>query len=98
MKRQRLLSVCGLFDFRLFDAPPTKGTESIDGRTSMNSYQFGAHQQAHSVHGETNREIGLRAVAAAILYRGDASNVQHALCRERFAPLASAAPSSDRES
>jgi hypothetical protein len=96
-----MLAVCGLFDFRLFDAPPTKGTESIDGRTSMNSYQLGAHQQAqqaHSVHGETNREIGLRAVAAAILYRGDASNVQHALCRERFAPSASAAQSSDRQS
>ena len=63
----------------------------------MNRYQFGTHQQAHSVHGEQNREIGLRAVAAAILYRGDASNVQHTLCRERSAPSASATRSSDRE-
>jgi hypothetical protein len=63
----------------------------------MNRYQFGAHQQAHPVHGEQNREIGLRAVAAAILYRGDASNVEHTLCRELSAPTASATRSNDRE-
>jgi hypothetical protein len=63
----------------------------------MNRYQLEAQQQAHSVHGEQNREIGLRAVAAAILYRGDASNVQHTLGRERTAPWPSAARSSDRE-
>ena len=63
----------------------------------MNRHQFGAHQQAHSVHGDQNREIGLRAVAAAILYRGDTSNVEHTLSRELSAPTASANRSSDRE-
>ena len=97
LSRRRISVVCDRFGFRLFDDSPTKWTESIDGRTSMNRYQFGAHQQAHSVHGEQNREIGLRAVAAAILYRGDASNVQHTLCSERSAPSTSATRSSDRE-
>jgi hypothetical protein len=63
----------------------------------MNRYHSGAQQQANSVHGEQNREIGLRAVAAAILYRGDAHNVEHTLCRELSAPSASATPSSDRD-
>jgi hypothetical protein len=62
----------------------------------MNRYHFGAQQQANSVHGEQNREIGLRAVAAAILYRDNAHNVEHTLCRELSAPSASATPSNDR--
>ena len=60
----------------------------------MNRYQFGAHQQAR---GDQNREIGLRAVAAAVLYQGDASNVEHALARDLFVPTAPAAQSSDHE-
>jgi hypothetical protein len=63
----------------------------------MTRYQFGAQQQANSVHAEQNREIGLRAVAAAILYRGGAHNVEHTLCRELTAPSASAMLSSDRQ-
>ena len=61
----------------------------------MSRQQFGA--QAYSVRGDQNREIGLRAVAAAILYGGDASNVQHTPCSERSAPSAPATRSSDRE-
>ena len=45
----------------------------------MSRHQFGAH--AYSVRGDQNREIGLRAVAAAILYQGDASNVERRLSR-----------------
>jgi hypothetical protein len=63
----------------------------------MNRYHFGAQQQVNSVHGEQNREIGLRAVAAAILYGGDAHKVEHTLCRELCVPAALATPSSDRE-
>jgi hypothetical protein len=63
----------------------------------MNRYHFGAQQQPNSVHGEQTREIGLRAVAAAILYRGDAHNVQHTLCRELSAPSACATPPIDRK-
>jgi hypothetical protein len=63
----------------------------------MNRYHFGAPQQANSVHGEQTREIGLRAVAAAILYRGDAHNVEHTICRELSSPSACGMPSSDRE-
>jgi hypothetical protein len=63
----------------------------------MNRYHIGAQQQANSVHGEQSREIGLRAVAAAILYRGDAHNVEHTLGRELSASAASATPSSDRQ-
>jgi hypothetical protein len=65
----------------------------------MNRDHFGAQQQANSLHAELNREIGLRAVAAAIRYRGGAHNVDHTLCRELSAPSASASasPTSDRE-
>jgi hypothetical protein len=48
----------------------------------MSRHQFGA--QAYSVRGDQNREIGLRAVAAAILYQGDASNVERTLSRARL--------------
>jgi hypothetical protein len=63
----------------------------------MNRYHFAAQQQTNSVHGDQTREIGLRAVAAAILYRGDAHNVEHTLCRELSAPSACATRSSNRE-
>ncbi len=63
----------------------------------MSRHQFGAHQQAYSVRGDQNREIGLRAVAAAILYQGDSSNVERSLSRELSAPTAPAPQSSDRE-
>jgi hypothetical protein len=48
----------------------------------MNRHQFETHQPTYTVHGDQSREIGLRAVAAAILYQGDASNVERALSRE----------------
>jgi len=61
----------------------------------MNRSEFGAHQQPHSFHGVQHREIGLRAVAAAILYQG--SNVERTISRELSAPPAAAMPSSDPE-
>jgi hypothetical protein len=61
----------------------------------MSRHQFGA--QTYSVRGDQNREIGLRAVAAAILYQGDASNVERTLSRELPVPTASATQSSDRQ-
>jgi hypothetical protein len=63
----------------------------------MNRHQFGAHPQAYPIRGDQNREIGLRAVAAAILYQGDASNVERTLSRDQFTATAPAAQSSDRE-
>jgi hypothetical protein len=36
----------------------------------MDRNQFGAYQLPYSFHGSQPREIGLRAVAAAILYHG----------------------------
>jgi hypothetical protein len=61
----------------------------------MSRQQFGA--LAHSVRGDQNREIGLRAVAAAILYQGDASNVERTLSRELPVPTAPETQSSDRQ-
>jgi hypothetical protein len=46
----------------------------------MSRHHFGAHQQAYPSHGE--QKIGLRAVAAAIRYQGDANNAERALARE----------------
>ena len=63
----------------------------------MNRYKFGAHQEACLVRGDQNREIGLRAVAAAVLYQGDACNVERTLSREVSAPTPPATPSTDRE-
>ncbi len=63
----------------------------------MTRHQFGAHQQAYSVRGDQNREIGLRAVAAAILYQGESSHVERALCREPSVPTAPATQPSDHE-
>jgi len=61
----------------------------------MSRHQFGA--QTNSVRGDQNREIGLRAVAAAILYQGDASNVERTLSRNLSPPTAPATQSGDRE-
>jgi hypothetical protein len=61
----------------------------------MNRNQFGVHQQSHSFHGGQHREIGLKAVAAAILYQG--SHAERTISRELSAPAASTTPSSDPE-
>ena len=63
----------------------------------MNRYQLGTHQQTYPVRGDQNREIGLRAVAAAIRYQGGASNVERTLSRDLFAPAAPSTQSNDRE-
>ena len=63
----------------------------------MSRDHFGAQEQVNSVRAQQSREIGLRAVAAALLYRGDAHNVEHTLCRELSAPSATPTSSSDRE-
>jgi len=63
----------------------------------MSRQQFGAHQQAYSVRGDQSREIGLRAVAAAILYQGDFCNVERTLSREPSVSPTPATQSSDRE-
>ncbi len=63
----------------------------------MNRHQFEAHQPTYTVHGDQSREIGLRAVAAAILYQGDAANVERALSREQAAATAAATRPSDSE-
>jgi hypothetical protein len=61
----------------------------------MSRYLFGA--QPYPVLGDQNREIGLRAVAAAVLYQGDACHVERTVSREPGAPAVPATPSSDRE-
>jgi hypothetical protein len=61
----------------------------------MNRNQLGAPQQPSTFQGVQHREIGLRAVAAAILYQG--SNVERTISRELSAPPAAATPSSDHE-
>ena len=48
----------------------------------MNRPNFGAQQQAYPTHGEQNRVIGLRAVAAAIRYQGDSNSLERSLSRE----------------
>lgn len=63
----------------------------------MNRHQFDAHQYTYTARGEQSREIGLRAVAAAILYQGDSANVERTLSREVSAPSASAVQAADRE-
>ena len=62
----------------------------------MNRHQFEAPQQAYPSPGDQNR-IGLRAVAAAIRYQGDAGNVERSLSRELSASTASAPQSGDCE-
>jgi hypothetical protein len=51
----------------------------------MNRQQSGAHQQAYPDFGQ-DRGIGLRAVAAAIRYQGDASKTDRPLKREVAVP------------
>src|SRR5579864_3942217 len=46
----------------------------VYGRAEMNRQQSGTHQQPYPDFGGQDRGIGLRAVAAAILFQGDASN------------------------
>jgi hypothetical protein len=61
----------------------------------MNRDQSGAHQHPNANHGIQHRPIGLRAVAAAILYHG--SSVEHIVSRELSPPPAAATPSNDHE-
>ena len=61
----------------------------------MDQNEFGAHQQSHTHHGVQHREIGLRAVAAAILYQG--SSVERTISHELSVPPVAATPSDDRE-
>ena len=63
----------------------------------MNRRQFGTHQQAYPGHGDQNREIGLRAVAAAIRYQGDANNADRPPAQEAPAPDAAVTQSGDQE-
>jgi len=63
----------------------------------MNRRQFGTNQPAYPSHGDQNREIGLRAVAAAIRYQGDSNNVERSLLRETDVPAAPTTKSSDHE-
>jgi hypothetical protein len=84
--------VCCLFEFPLFDETP-RGGHLLDGRTSMNQNQFGALQQPHPFHGSQHREIGLRAVAAAVLYQG--SHVERTISRELSMPAVSTTPVGD---
>ena len=68
----------------------------MDGRNVMNRNQIGAHQQRYTFDGIQHREIGLRAVAAAVLYQG--TNIERTSSCELSAPPLSTTPSSDRES
>jgi hypothetical protein len=61
----------------------------------MNENQVVGHQQPQAFHGIQHREIGLRAVAAAILYQS--SNVERPISHEWSAPPAAPTPSSDHE-
>lgn len=57
----------------------------------MNRSQFGAHQQPFTFQGGGRREIGLRAVAAAVLYHD--STVERTASFESSTPSVSATPS-----
>jgi hypothetical protein len=61
----------------------------------MNRNESGARQQPYTFHGVEHREIGLRAVAAAILYQG--GNVERTISRELSVPPTTATPSGDHE-
>jgi hypothetical protein len=52
----------------------------------MNRNEFGARQQPYTFHGVEHREIGLRAVAAAVLYQG--GHVEPTISRELSSPAA----------
>jgi hypothetical protein len=61
----------------------------------MNRDQFGAPRQPNACDGIQHRPIGLRAVAAAVLYHG--SSVERIVSRELSPPPAAASQSSDHE-
>jgi len=63
----------------------------------MNRHRFGTDQQAYPGRGEQSREIGLRAVAAAIRYQGDANNAARPLSRQPTAPTVPTTQPGDRE-
>jgi hypothetical protein len=63
----------------------------------MNRHHLDGHQQAYPSHGDHNREIGLRAVAAAIRYQGDANNVERSATRDPTVPAAAATQDRDEE-
>ena len=62
----------------------------------MNRPNSSAQSVAYPSHGDQNR-IGLRAVAAAIRYQGDANQAERSLMREPVAPAAVTTPLRDRE-
>jgi hypothetical protein len=61
----------------------------------MNRNQFGARLQSYTFQGLQHREIGLRAVAAAILYQG--RNAERTTSSEPSARSVPATPSNERE-
>jgi hypothetical protein len=62
----------------------------------MNRNEFGVRQQQpYAFHGVQHREIGLRAVAAAVLYQR--GNVERTVSRDLSPPAATAIPSNDDE-
>jgi hypothetical protein len=68
-----------------FNSPSEREQTEFHGRTEMNRQQSGAHQQAYPDFGQ-DRGIGLRAVAAAIRYQGDASKTDRPQKREVTVP------------
>jgi hypothetical protein len=62
----------------------------------MTRDQFGARQQSQTFHGGQHRQIGLRAVAAAVLYQGSSAE-EHTVPHERSVPPVPAAPLIDSE-
>jgi hypothetical protein len=61
----------------------------------MNQDQLGTRLQHYLFHGDHHREIGIRAVAAAVLYQGN--NVERTISRELSAPAVSASPPGNPE-
>jgi hypothetical protein len=58
----------------------------FNGRAEMNRKQSGARRRAYPDFGGQDRGIGLRAVAAAVRYQGDAGNAGRQ--RKREVPVA----------
>jgi hypothetical protein len=61
----------------------------------MNRNEFGTRQQSYAFPGIQHREIGLRAVAAAVLYQG--GHVERTISRELSVPSTTATPSDDHD-
>jgi hypothetical protein len=61
----------------------------------MTRDHFGAPRQPNACDGIQHRPIGLKAVAAAVLYHG--SSMERTVSHELSPPPAAAAPSSDHE-